>query len=77
MIHQPEDVFNAALAMPPQQRAALIEVLLDSFDEADRQEIEAAWVQEAEQRLAAYKDGRMTALSLDEVMGRWLPKENP
>ena len=50
-----EAVFQAALALPPEKRAALAEQLLDSLADVDQAAIDAAWVEEAERRLQAFR----------------------
>jgi putative addiction module component (TIGR02574 family) len=65
---QIEAVFNAALSLPPHNRAALAEKLLDSLGEKEQKEIDEAWTKEAEDRLQAFEEGRITAVPLQEVM---------
>lgn len=55
-----------ALALPPVERAGLIEDLLASFDESARTRIDAAWAKEAEARLDAYERGELTTISHEE-----------
>ena len=61
-------IFNAALSLPPDNRAALVEKLLESLPEQDRTEIEIAWGLEAEDRLRAYKEGKLKTTPGPEVM---------
>jgi putative addiction module component (TIGR02574 family) len=63
-----ETLFQAALALPPENRAALAEKLLDSLTAEDQAAIDAAWVEEAERRLQAFAQGKVKALPGDEVM---------
>jgi putative addiction module component (TIGR02574 family) len=63
-----ETVYQAALALPPENRADLAEKLLDSLSERDQPAIDAAWVQEAERRLQAFDRGKIKALPGEEVM---------
>ena len=54
-IHMPtlvEELFARAKSLPPVDRARLAEELLDSLDEATESEVEAAWDQEIERRVA-------------------------
>jgi len=64
-----ERVFREALELPPLERAALIEQLFRSFDPGPSPtlEIEAAWVSEAHERMAAYDRGEITARSEEEI----------
>ncbi|HBA86178.1 MAG TPA: addiction module protein [Verrucomicrobia bacterium] len=63
-------VLNEALMLPPVERASLIEELLSSFDAPARKIIDATWAQEAEERIDAYEQGKLQALSLEQVIGR-------
>jgi len=53
-----------------QDRVSIIDSVLHSVIQADRK-IENAWLDEAERRLAAYKDGRCVALPFDQVMAKY------
>jgi len=63
-------VRNEALALPPLERAGLIEELLASFDQHSRSAIDSVWAIEAERRIDAYNAGETTALSLSESRAR-------
>jgi putative addiction module component (TIGR02574 family) len=73
MPHTPEEILQAALSMPADQRATLAEKLLESLEENDRKEVDAAWAEEAENRLQAYEKGKIKSIPGDEVM-RSLPR---
>jgi len=64
-----EQIFSQALALPPLERAALVEQLIHSFDvePSVTEEIEAAWKAEARDRLAAYQRGEIPDYSEEEV----------
>jgi Putative addiction module component len=49
-----------AKALPPIQRAELIQSLIESMQHSDK-EIEALWVEEAESRIDALERGEITA----------------
>lgn len=68
----PEPIFSAALALPPEQRAALAEKLWESLQTPRQKEIDAAWVEEAERRLQAYKEGKLRAIPASEVFASLL-----
>ena len=55
-------IFDEALALPPAGRATLAEKLLDSLTKNQRDEIDEAWVLEAEARLEAYKNGNVKVI---------------
>jgi len=51
----------------PIDRAELIGHIIESFDTEPDESISKAWVNEAERRLAEYKDGTMAVISEEEV----------
>jgi putative addiction module component (TIGR02574 family) len=57
---------NRAMALKPVDRIHLVEAILRSLDEPDAA-IEKAWIEEAERRYEAVKNGRMKTRSWDEV----------
>ena len=61
-----QSVISSALSLPLPERALVAQKLLESLDEDA--EIDAAWVAEAEDRLAAYERGELQELDYDEVM---------
>ena len=61
-------VLGAALALPPQDRAIVAERLLESLNEGNQAEIDAAWLAEVERRLEAFDRGEMKAVPAEEVM---------
>ena len=63
-------VMEEALALPPVDRASLIEGLISSFDPAGRLAIDRAWAAEAESRIDAYECGRLKAKPLKSVIQR-------
>jgi putative addiction module component (TIGR02574 family) len=63
-----EALASAALALPPESRAALAELLLSSLESPIDVKYREEWEQEIEDRLDAYDRGEMKAYSRDEVM---------
>ena len=59
-----------AVRLPPVERMALVEQILDSLDEPDPT-MDALWTQEADDRLAAYRRGEIRALPLSEVLAKY------
>jgi len=53
-------VFDDAMSLSVDQRADLIDRLLDSLDTDVAPSIEAAWAAEAQDRLAAYRRGELS-----------------
>jgi putative addiction module component (TIGR02574 family) len=63
-------VLAEALALPPVDRAELIEELFISFDGADRKLLDQLWAEEAESRLDAFQRGEFSAKPTHEVFSR-------
>ena len=59
-----------ALQLPPDERLALVDQLLDTLDEPDAT-LDAMWAKEAESRLAAYRRGEIQAASLLDVIAKY------
>lgn len=62
-----EKVLKTALRLPVEDRAAMAERLLASLDDLDERESDRLWGEEAERRLAAYRNGSARARSADDV----------
>ena len=63
-----EQIFIEALSLPTRERASLVHRLLVSLEnEEGSPEIEAAWKQEAQERCAAFDEGRITERDADLV----------
>ncbi len=56
--------------LAPEDRSRLVDMLLASLHEAPVAEVEAAWDQEVESRLAAYDRGEMQAVDGEEVLAK-------
>ena len=65
-----EKVFNDALALPPIERAELIQRLFQSFDVPEDNRIDTAWTEEIESRIEAYDKGSLTASPAEDVLAR-------
>jgi len=63
-----QELASLAAKLPPNERLELVESILATLDKPDP-EIAAAWAAEAEDRLAAYKRGELTAVSEEDVFG--------
>jgi len=61
-----EILLRQALELPANDRAALIEVLIVSLDKPDPT-VDALWLKEAENRMAAYRSGVLDAVAADQV----------
>jgi putative addiction module component (TIGR02574 family) len=63
-----EEVAKEAMDLPPRQRLALAEFLLESADGAADPEAEAAWDSEIRDRIRAIDEGRVTGVAYEDVM---------
>ncbi len=70
MTAQATQVLEGALHLSPLERAELIEQIFASFSFPSRQENDAAWASEAEERIDAYDAGRLAATSAREIFTR-------
>lgn len=62
------ELATMAAKLPPSDRLQLVETILATLDKPDP-EILAAWAAEAEDRLAAFRRGDLTAVDENEVFG--------
>ncbi len=67
MTAQAEQVLDQAIHLPPVERAELVERILSSFDFPSRDEIDALWAREAEDRIEAYDQGKIKATPASKV----------
>jgi putative addiction module component (TIGR02574 family) len=65
-----EEIKNAALALPPDDRALLAEHLMDSLTQVDQAEIDDYWLKEIERRSKEMDDGIVTPIPGEAVMAR-------
>ncbi|MEA3210833.1 MAG: hypothetical protein QOE70_3890 [Chthoniobacter sp.] len=63
-----EQVTKEAMDLPPRQRLALAEFLLESAEGATDPEAEAAWESEIRDRIRAIDQGRVTGVAYEDVM---------
>ncbi len=59
-------ILDQALKLPANDRAALVENLILSLDKPDPS-LDAQWLKEAEDRLAAYHSGELEAVDAEQV----------
>jgi len=57
-----------ALKLTPNERAELAESLIASLDEPDEADAEQAWLEEADKRYQAYKQGRISSRPAEDVL---------
>lgn len=65
-----ENILRDALTLSPSEKAQLIDKLIASLDKADK-EIDELWAREAEDRIDAYDKGKLKAVSLEKVLGKY------
>jgi putative addiction module component (TIGR02574 family) len=63
-----DDIFGAALALPPGLRAMLAERLLKSLDAQQQAEVDMLWAEEAERRVQAVEQGTVTLIPGEQVI---------
>jgi putative addiction module component (TIGR02574 family) len=61
-----EEIRAAALALPEEERTALVRDLMDSLDQAETLSDEEAWAEELQARYEAYVRGEVVALDAAE-----------
>jgi putative addiction module component (TIGR02574 family) len=61
------EVLNAALALPDQQRAQLVDALIDSLGGEVAEDLDEAWAAEIERRSDEYDRGEAVTFSWEEV----------
>ena len=64
---------DQALQLPPEERMALVDQILNTLDEHDNS-LDGQWALEAEARLAAYRRGEVQAIPLNEVIAKYQVK---
>jgi putative addiction module component (TIGR02574 family) len=65
-----KEIRNRALELPAVEKARLIDELLSSLDEPD-ETIDALWRKEVEDRVEAYRAGKLQSVSLSEVLAKY------
>ncbi len=66
-----ESLLKKAILLKPQDRFLLIDELIRSLDEPNR-EIDAIWAEEAEKRLIAHREGKTVDIPYEDVFGEKL-----
>jgi putative addiction module component (TIGR02574 family) len=59
---------ECGLALPPEERVRLLDLLLESLQESTPSDVQEAWDKEIERRIAAHERGEVKVYDLDEVM---------
>lgn len=69
-----EEIIAEAMKLNPQDRGAVAEQLWLTIEHASDRDIDAAWAEEAERRMAAFERGEVSAKPVDEVIERLLKR---
>jgi putative addiction module component (TIGR02574 family) len=67
MVNTYDEIFGAALSLPPGLRVMLAEHLLKSLDSVQQAELDAVWAEEAEKRVQAIEQGQVTLIPGEQV----------
>ena len=68
MLHTQEDILTWAMVLPPDNRALLVDRLLNSLNSPQRKEFKLLWADEAERRVQQIRDGEVVPLPGKEVI---------
>ena len=61
-----KEILKQAMALKPEERFLIVESLINSLDKPDRK-LDEIWAKEAEDRLNAYRQGRLKGVPMEEV----------
>ena len=61
-----ESILKKAIHLNAQERFLLIDGLIRTIDEPDK-EIDRIWVEEAEERLSAHRKGQTTGIAFEDI----------
>lgn len=70
MNDQIAELAQRSLALSPDDRARLAELLLSSLEAEPKSDVEAAWDKEIRRRLEAYDRGEVEAIDAEAVFAR-------
>jgi len=70
MSKQLEKITQEAMQLELEERALLARTLLRSMDQPSESEIERLWLEEAERRLQAYREGKVKGIPAEQVFNR-------
>ncbi len=61
-----KELLDEAMKLKPEERFTLVEGLIKSLDEPDK-ELDEIWAVESEKRLKAYREGRLEGIPMEEI----------
>jgi len=64
------ELLSDVLALEPNDKLKLIDKILVSLNPSNNG-VEAIWKEEAEERIVAYQEGRVSAIDADEVLKKY------
>ena len=67
MSREVQELFEKASRLVPEEREELVRLLLESLTEPRDPEIETAWAAEIRSRMTAYRAGRVTTVSWEDL----------
>ena len=70
MTERTSQLLREALALPADERAELVDRVLDSLDSEARRAVDDAWAAEAEDRIDAYDRGDLASSPASDVFAR-------
>ena len=65
-----DNILKEALTLTPSEKAQLIDKLISTLDKSDK-ELDELWAREAEDRIDAYDQGKIKAISLENVLQKY------
>jgi putative addiction module component (TIGR02574 family) len=68
MLDNYDEIFSAALALPPDERAIIAGRLLESLNPPNQKQIDAAWAEEIARRIREIDDGKVEMIDGELVM---------
>ena len=74
MTRSPSEIEKEVLELPPKERAKLATYLIASLEGEDEADTEAEWLEEAERRYRAYRDGKLKSKPSQQVLQDALSK---
>lgn len=76
MVTTTNELFQRALSLKEDERAALASLLLESLDTEVEEGVEAAWLEEVERRMAELDSGATKGIPWEDVKARLLQNMN-